>query len=268
MVQEVHGERDILDLAAGPRSGLVQSVDRAMRLLFALVEAGRPQSGPDLADRCGINRSTAWRLLATLEHYGLVGQDLQHNYQLGHGAITLAGAAFQRGALQRRLRPQLEELSAKVRETVNLSIATAGAMVCVDQIDGPHLVSINWLGLRQPLHCSSNGKVLLSFMSERELDSVFRQPLERFTVHTITDETALRREVEQVRADGFALALGEYEEGFNGISAAVVDPLGQPVAFVSVSGPAHRASPERLRSIASDLVACAHQMTHELRARP
>ena len=65
----------------------------------------------ELAERCGINRSTAWRLLATLESHGMVERaSASSGYRVGYGAVRL-GAAADEASVVRRVRPVLEELS-------------------------------------------------------------------------------------------------------------------------------------------------------------
>ena len=69
----------------------VQSVDRALRLLKAVAASDAPSSAQELAQRCDVNRSTAWRLLATLESHGLVERDaVTGRYVVGYAAFQVA----------------------------------------------------------------------------------------------------------------------------------------------------------------------------------
>ena len=84
----------MLNVEPSPVNSRIQSVDRAVDLLEAVAAAGEPETAPALADRCRLNRSTAWRLLATLEHHGLVERDPASNrYSLGFALVRLAAAA-------------------------------------------------------------------------------------------------------------------------------------------------------------------------------
>src|SRR5919106_749023 len=85
------------DAQEAVNGGRVQSVQRAAALLEAIAEAPEPQTAPDLAERCGLNRSTAWRILATLEDEGLVERDAATNrYSIGHAVarLTSTGTAL------------------------------------------------------------------------------------------------------------------------------------------------------------------------------
>jgi DNA-binding IclR family transcriptional regulator len=241
----------------------VQAVDRAVQLLLTV--ARQPATLAELASRCGIARGTAWRLLATLEHHGLVDREpMSQRYAIGWRAVEVGGAAFRQHALLWQLRPHLEQLLAEVGETVNLSVAAADTVVCISQLDGPHLVTVNWLGRPLPLHASSNGKCLLASLTDSELEQFLRRPLPRFTPHTVIDPQHLRAQLEEVRRQGYGVACGEYEEGFNGVSAAVTGPGGRPVAFVSVSGPAYRVTTERLEELGPRVVEAARSMSRAL----
>src|SRR3954451_24070358 len=101
----------------------IQSIDRAVELLEAIAGAPEPETAPALADACGLNRSTAWRILATLEHHGLVERDPDTSrYRLGGGVLRLAAAGRQE-PLVRLAHPILRRLADATGETVNLAVA-------------------------------------------------------------------------------------------------------------------------------------------------
>ena len=90
--------------------------------------------------------------------------------------------------LVRTAHPILEDLAERTRETVNLGVLSGDSVVYVDQISGTRaIVSVSWVGRSTPLHCTSNGKVLLANMQTSERDRLVTRPLERLTSHTIVD---------------------------------------------------------------------------------
>lgn len=207
-----------MNKATGPVNGRVQSVDRAVELLEA-VAAGEPASAPALADRCGLNRSTAWRLLATLEHHGLVDRDPATNrYAVGHALLRLASAVGHE-PLVRRAHPILRRLAAATGETVNLAVARRLELVYVDQVQAPHVMTADWLGRTSPLHATSAGKAFLASLDAAGLDAALAAPLARFTDATVTDPAALRAELDAVRRRGYAVSRGELEPALWGVSA-------------------------------------------------
>jgi DNA-binding IclR family transcriptional regulator len=217
-----------------PVNGRIQSIDRAVELLEAIAAAPEPQTGPALADGTGLNRSTAWRILATLEHHGLVERDSETNrYRLGFAVLRLAAAAGHE-PLVRLAHPILRRLADATGETVNLAVARRLELVYADQVQPRRVMAPDWLGHAVPLHATSTGKAFLAALPEHELEHL--PALERFTDTTITDPGALRAELAGVRERGYATSHGELEPALWGASAAVLDASGRPAAVLSVWG--------------------------------
>jgi len=225
----------------------VQSLDRALEILKLL--GSEPEMRvTDLARRLEVHKSTASRLLSTLEEHGLVEQNpTTDRYRLGYGLVRLAGSVVAELDLARVSRPVLEELAVRTSETVNLAILQGDQVVNIDQIAAPHLVvNVNWVGKQTPLHCTSNGKVLLAYLSAEERSRLLRAPLQRFTPRTITDLKTLLKQLNRVVEDGYAFTLEELELGLNAVAAPVRGTDGTIRAAVSVAGPSYRVTPHRL----------------------
>jgi DNA-binding IclR family transcriptional regulator len=214
----------------------VQSVDRAAELLKAVAGAREPQSAPELAHRCGLNRSTTWRLLATLERNGLVDRDPETGrYSVGPAVVRMAGASGHE-ALARRAQPLLRRLADDSGETVNLAVPYRLQLVYVSQVEAPHVMTANWLGRAVALHATSTGKAFLAWLPGEERAAALADPLERYTEATLTDASALEAELATVRRRGYAVSRGELEPGLWGVSAASLDDRERPVAVLSVWG--------------------------------
>jgi DNA-binding IclR family transcriptional regulator len=213
--------------------GGVQSVQRAAALLDAIAGSAEPRTAPELADLCRLNRSTAWRILATLEEEGLVDRE-GSRYSIGHAVARLAAAATE--ALPRAARPHLEELSSRAGETVSLAVPRRLRLIYVDQVQAPHVMAADWLGRAVPLHATSTGKALLAFLPREELDTTITQSLPQFTDRTITDPAELRAELDRTRRRGYAVSRGELETALWGASAPVLDRRQRAIAVVSVWG--------------------------------
>jgi DNA-binding IclR family transcriptional regulator len=220
----------------------------------------------ELGRKLSLHKSTVSRLLATLESEGLLERAPgTEKYRLGHEILRLAGQAAHLGDVRSVARPVLVELAEVSRETANLAVLEGTQVHNVDQVSGPHLVRIgNWVGRRTPPHCVANGKALLAYQPSAEIERLLEAPLEVFTPHTITDPAALRAELALVRAQGYASAVGEIEDGLNAVAAAVYDAAGQVSAAVSVSGPAYRVTAERIPELAQLTRAAAAKISARL----
>ena len=231
------------------RARTIQSVDRAAALLKAIADSPRPPTVVELAERTGLNRSTAWRLLATLDAHGLVERDdVSQRYRVGYAFLRIAASA-EHDAVVRRARPVLEQLALETSEAVNLALAKGFNLVYVDQVDPPQILAPNWLGRVVPLHATSSGKAFLAHLTPAERDAVLGSRLERYTRTTVTDRARLEAELDAAREDGYAICVGELEESLFGASAAVLSEQGRPLAIVSVWGPDRRVPKERLPQI-------------------
>jgi DNA-binding IclR family transcriptional regulator len=216
-------------------------VDRALAILELL--ARQPELGvTEIAAELGVHKSTAFRLVATLEQHRLVEQlGERGKYRLGFGVVRLAGAATARLDLAREALPVCRRLAAEFNETVNLAVRDGDAAVNVSQEQGGATVSIqNWIGHRTPLHATSSGKVLLAWMAEDELAPLLDGGLKPHTAGTITDPGELRAELGQIRERGWAATAEELEIGLNALAAPVRGADGTVVAALSVSGPSYR----------------------------
>ena len=232
-----------------PALRTIQSVDRAAALLKAVANSSRPLSLVELAAQCGLNRSTAWRLLATLDSQGLVERDpATQRYSIGYAIFQIA-AAGDHDALVRRAHPALQQLANDTGETANLAVAKRFHLVYVHQVEAPQIMSPNWLGRSVALHATSSGKAFLAWLPKEERRVLLQEKLERFTATTVTDRRRLEQELEEVRQNGFSTCVGELEDTLYGASAPVLNERERPVAIVSVWGPQHRVPAERLPEI-------------------
>lgn len=221
---------------------LNQSVQKAVAILRAAAERPNGDSVSGLSRAVGLPRATTLRLIRTLESEGLLVRFPEHDrVVLGLELLRLARSVDVREALIEASRRPLETLADETRETITLTIVeTDGALTVVKQIDPPSLLKISdWTGRRYPLHASSSGKLLLSTLSEEQLGPAIVEPLERLTPVTITDPDVLRRELDEIRANGYATIVDELELGIASISTAIRVRT-QLAGMLNVTGPTQR----------------------------
>jgi DNA-binding IclR family transcriptional regulator len=261
-------------------SGPVQSVDRAVAILEILARDGEAGVS-EVARELGVHKSTASRLFAALDRRELVTQDSSRGkFRLGVGLVRLAGAAGRRLDVVQESRPVCRALAQEVGETVNLAILAGRDALYLDQVAGPAALSPhNWAGQRIPLHATSDGKVLLAYLSGTELADTgladtgladtglaerLTLPLPRFTEHTITALAELRRVLAEVRQRGFATAVEELEAGLSAVAAPVRDAEGTVIASVSASGPSFRIPADRIGEMADSVCRAAAEISRRL----
>ena len=246
----------------------VQSVDRALTILAVLARLG--QAGvSEIAAELGVHKSTAFRLMATLENHDIVEQtEVRGKYRLGLGLVRLAGASSARLDVVQEARPVCRRLAAECGETVNLAVLSEASALYVDQVSvGSGLPSHNWVGQHIPLHATSNGKVLLSGLDPAEVDLRLGDgmaELPAYTHRTITSRAELLQELETVREQGYAVAADELEVGLTALAAPVRSAHGDVIASISLSGQTFRLPDARVEELVPVVVAAGAEVSRRL----
>jgi len=248
----------------GEPAGGVQSVDRALTIMNILARLG--QAGvTEIAVELGVHKSTAFRLVTTLESHEFVEQtEDRGKYRLGLGLVRLAGASTARLDVVQEARPVCRRLAAASGETVNVAVLSEQAALYVDQVaGGSALPSHNWVGQHIPLHATSNGKILLSGL---EADEVDRRvvALPAYTERTITSRRKLHRELAEVRDQGYAVAHDELEVGLSALAAPIRSAHGDVIASISVSGPSYRLPDPQMADLTKLVIEAADDVSRRL----
>src|SRR5437660_11449271 len=174
----------------------VRSVERAIAILDLLAQGGW-HTGAEVARGLNVHRSTALRLLGTLERHALVERDQRTaRYRLGRRLPQLASVVTGEFDLRFVARPVCERLAAAVGETATLDVLVGDVIVPVEQATAStSVVSVNWLGRRTPVHCTASGKAIAAFGEEAARERLLGLPLDRVTPNTITDRSKLEAEL-------------------------------------------------------------------------
>lgn len=243
-----------------------QAVQRAIKLLKACAQLGPEPRLSELARAVELNKTTAFRLLSALESAGMIERTAaRDSYRLGPELLRLAGQALGSRGLQTAGRPTLFSLAAATRETVTLEVLVGAEVLILDEAVGSHVIgAMPSVGTRWPAHTTSTGKVLLAWLPEEDLASRLPARLATPTARTVSGHGALSRELERVRARGFATSVEELEPGFVAVGAPVRSADGAVVAAVSVGGPRSRFGAGVVAEIARRLPAAADEISERL----
>lgn len=231
---------------------ILKSLRKAIRVLecFSLQEPRLPLS--EIARRADLPLSTVHRILATFRAAGIVEQDGERNqYRLGLKLFELGSMVLANMELHREALPFIEELSRESGETVHLGVFDGSQVVSIEKMDSPHgLASQVTIGKGAPAYCTAVGKALLAFQPETTVDHLCRLGLTRYTPQTITDPAKLRKELERIRALGYAVDDREHQPDVRCVAAPIRDHTSNVIASMSVSGPATRIPKERVPLLA------------------
>lgn len=225
--------------SSGQDKTQVQVIARAAAILRALVEDDAGLSLSQIAQRTGLARSTAQRIVAALQTEKLViAASSYGRVILGPEILRLARAA--RSDIVQIAHPVLVQLSAELSETVDLSVVLKDRLLFVDQVIGSHrLRTVSAVGDTFPLFCTANGKAYLATLDDRSVEQLVGSQFEPRTPHTLTKLSDLLEDLDRVRKTGIAFDREEHTLGISAAGVGLLDAVGHPMA-ISVPVPTQR----------------------------
>lgn len=220
-----------------------RSVMRVLRLFEAIAAAREGKTLAQLSVQLGSPKSSLLLLLRPL----VAGSYLLHvdnRYRLGSSAYRLAADILATRDLTQLMGPYMEELVMRTRESVFLATIDREARLVTyaDRIDSPQAIRYSApVGSMRPLYCSAAGLVLLAYQDEAWRERYLKSTtLKALTPETIVSKTAIRANLEKIRAEGIAVSVGEAVAGVAGIAAPIVNPDGTVSAALLIGAPADR----------------------------
>lgn len=270
-MQEEIGEIEVRtdDAQTGSSSGTVQSLQRGLQILDMVVQAGEPLRLADIARELEMDRTSAFRLLQTLERNSLVAKDPRRkNYTVGGRMLQWASTVGQDVNLVATARPYLEQLVTRTNESGHFGVLSKDRALLLDYIGSRGTIVVqNRVGVFEPLHCTALGKALLAFQPEARREALLDgMRFERHTETTVVDRAWLERTIETVREEAVAYDEGEYNGVLYCVAAPVIGRDGVAIGAIGVSmvKPLAVSAPEHIAQVAAEVRGAARAMTAAL----
>jgi IclR family pca regulon transcriptional regulator len=246
----------------------LESLARGLAVLSSFSTENPALSLTDISQQLSMHKTTALRILSTLEGLGYVKRDPQTKlYRPSLAVFKLGFVVLDSLEVRQIAGPYLKRLAKSADETVNLVVLDEADVVYIDRVTSNHaVVSHRPIGSRLPVYCTSTGKALLACLPANDLDRILqRVTWEKFAETTLTTPDALRQDLAQVRRQGFATSNGEMIPELRAVAAPIYQSNGQVIAAVNISVPAHRASFDDLvQKLAPQAVDAARQISEAL----
>ena len=248
-------------------AGRVQSVCKAMDLLSCLAQAGGPLPLGELSSRTGMPRATVHGLLAAMRPSAVVEQSpADGRYRLGIRLFEY-GCAVSRGwnILEAAAGP-MGWVAEETGETVSLAALDRGDVLILDRADAhSNFRVVSEKGSRLPIHCTSQGKLLLAYQPPAQQRQLLRQcDFTPYTPHSHTDTAALEAELAEIRLQGYAIENGELHIGLRSVAAPVFGMDGSVTHTICVVGMFRRINSPELEQAAELLLEAARRISFEL----
>lgn len=221
----------------------------------------------DLTERVGLPVSTAFRLVRTLQDFGML-TSAGGVYRVGPRVLQLADAARSRFDVVMLATPEMEMLAEETGETILLASLVGDQAVAMHVVPGSQAIRFTFdVGVARPLHAGASAKILFAFMRQAHRDRLLHAgQFERRTPQTVTDPDKLRTELTLIRKQGYAVTSDEWEEG--ALSAAAPVLGGSGIWGLSIVAPTFRVDAPRTKRFTELVVEAASRITLAISGLP
>ena len=241
---------------------------RGLNILTLFSHDNPALSLTEITAQTGLNKTTVFRLLNTLEKAGYLVRDTStRRYHPGINVLRLGFSAITSLDFRKVAHPFLEQLSQQVNETVSMSILDEMEVVYIDRVRNQQIMGVLLgLGSRLPANCSSMGKVILSHLPFEEVTRrLENKPLTLLTYKSLPNLAELKAELVRIRQQGYAINDEEIEIGLRAVAAPIMDHNNRVVAAINITGLAARISLERITGeLAEAVCKTAYQISQAL----
>ncbi|MER0447965.1 IclR family transcriptional regulator [Streptomyces sp. Edi4] len=240
-----------------------QTVDRALSILPLLARG--PADLGQVADRLGVHKSTALRLLRTLHEHGLVYRQEDQRYRLGARLFALAQEAVENLDVREIAHPHLVTLNERIGHTVHLAVYEDGEVLYIDKVESRYPVRMySRIGKPVAITVAAVAKLLLADLPEAERRAVAdKLDYPSYTPRSTPNAAAFLKELATVREQGWATDLGGHEESINCVGAPIHGADGRVVAAMSVSAPNVVVTAEELLALLPQVRRTAQDISRE-----
>ena len=246
---------------------LVQSVDRTLTILEVLSDYSDGLGITEISERVNLHKSTVYRLLSTLTYKGYVVQDEESSkYKITFKLFELGSKKVDKLDLLKSSKPYTKMLMESVNEVVHLIIREDNEIVYVDKVEANNTISMaSRVGKRNPLYCTATGKAMLAFLPEEEVLKIWKSSkIIRLTENTITDFILYKKELQEIKKIGYAIDDEENEMGVKCVGAPILNIKGDVAGAISVSGPIHRITEDKMDFISKEVIKYANMISEEI----
>ncbi|MGE7544414.1 IclR family transcriptional regulator [Sporosarcina newyorkensis] len=245
---------------------MITSVKNAMRML-RLFNSKQTEIGlTSLAEQINVPKSTAHRIASLLVKEGFLSKSPKSGkYRLGLSLLTLGGVVYNHRDIYIEAFPIVSALVQEINETAHICLLENGEVVYLFRKESDRQNRlITSIGRKNPIHCTGEGLCILAFQNKKTVERILSAPLYPYTSKTLTEREDILQELELIRKRGYAISIGQFHEGFMGISAPIRDYSQQVVSSLSIIGSTSTITPDRYSKLIEKVVCAAQDISEHL----
>lgn len=256
---------------ADHRTSFLKSVERTLDVLEFLSKT-RSIGITELADIIKIGRSTAHRILSTLEKKGFAVQDSETGrYALGHMVFQLAKSVIHMIEPVKYVRPYLKELCEKIGENIAFGVITPAkdrTLVLAEEVADKAVIAKPILFQHFPIYVCPCGKAYLLTLNDKQLKTALsKNGMVRFTEYTPASLFALKRQLARFHKIGYTLSKDEFSVGLSAVASGICDAEDKFAGAIMVIGPSFRFTDRNIQQWSKLLLQTTAKLSLEFRAK-
>ncbi|MGC9384296.1 MAG: IclR family transcriptional regulator [Kosmotogaceae bacterium] len=227
----------------------MQGIERIIKILDSFSLDKPELTLKELTDKTGLPKPTVYRIAEALNRVNILSKDDNiSKYRIGVKLFELGSLYLETLELRKLAFPEIEKLSKYTEESIHMGVLDGNEVTSIEGMGSTHNLQAKlWIGKRSPIYCTSIGKAILAFLPDKEQEEILSSiELKEYTKNTITNKKELRKELESIKRQGFAVDDEEHDEGIMCIGAPIFNNKGEVVASISISGPKIRMKEQKL----------------------
>ncbi|MFZ4452682.1 IclR family transcriptional regulator [Salibacterium aidingense] len=221
----------------------LSSVRNAMKILQLFKSSVNNDLGvSDISKKTALPKSTTHRLISYLTQEGFLSKNPRTGqYRLGLSLLTLGGVISVHKEIYKEAFPLVEALVKEIEETCHICLLENKQVVYFYKVnrENPETLETE-VGRKNPIHCTSEGLVLLAYQDKAFIEDIAREDLKQYTGRTITNPHTLKMTLEAIKRDGYAITTEHLYEGYTGIAVPVRDYSSNVVSSLAMVGASDR----------------------------
>ncbi len=240
----------------------VKSLYKALCLLDYF-NSDHPERGiKELSDLSGMLKSSVYNILSTFQMCGFIEKDSSSGkYKLGKKILTLSNVLYSTDSAKAIIKPYMDKVAEECSETVFLAFPSGTDIIYVEGSYPPGvLYARSIVGVKAEMYCTGIGKAILAYSDEALIQMVVDKGLEPFTSFTLSDEKALREDLEKTRQRGYSIDNMEHEYGIRCVGVPLHNNSGHLMGALSISGPSLRVMDDKVVFFAEKLQEAANEI--------
>jgi len=246
-----------------------QSVLKAMQLLDLFTDKNSELTLHEISEKANIPKSTAYRLLMTLESGGLLEKRIESKhdakYRLGLKLLELGDLVAKRLELRNIALPFMQKLAEQINEAIHLVIVNHHKATYIEKVDSDRALRLNTrIGKSTPLYIGSGPKLLLAYLPKEKQEQILSEPFEKFADGREVDKEQLKQELLNIQQQGYAFSISEQDIDTTGISFPIFNYEGKVIASLAISGLSSYYEGENLERIKKKSQQAAKNISEQL----